>query len=108
MMKVNVTVMVPPQVDFALTLFLLSPAIHPAVIINNQGCIMHEELKSMRLKRVGNVANVVCEVANSISNLANNVCHVARAVCNVTITICNVASDVCDVTNLICDVANVV
>ena len=50
----DVTVMVP---GFAQTLFLLSPALHWAVLINTNAWYGCEELKSRRLKRVCNAKN---------------------------------------------------
>ena len=50
----DVTVMVP---GFALTLFLLSPALHWAVLINTNGWYGCEELKSAGYTRVRNATN---------------------------------------------------
>ena len=51
---VDVTVMAPA---FAQTLFLLSPALHWAVLIYTNGWYGCEELKSRRLLRVSNATN---------------------------------------------------
>ena len=56
MQKANVTVMVP---GFAMNLFLLSPVMHWAVLINTNAWYGCEELKSRSRGRVVNATNFV-------------------------------------------------